>query len=132
MELTIISEDKQPLYKRTHLTLGITYEAATPSRGEVASTLAEQREVGTDRVAVRSIESRFGGGSARADAYVYDDATSLEQLEQAHLVARTRKGLPESAPAAEAEAAPAEEAAAPAEETAPAEPEAAAEDEPEA
>lgn len=121
MELTIVSEAKEPLYKRVHLTLGVSYEGATPSRGEIASNLAEQREVGTDRVAIRRIESRFGGGSATADAYVYDDAAALTSLEHEHLTTRTGKGLgpakteAHSAPAA----APEEPAAAPAE---PAEP----------
>jgi small subunit ribosomal protein S24e len=98
MELTIIEETEQPIFKRTHLACEATFEASVPSRGVVAQRLCEKRDVKPELVVIRTITSRFGGGTARIDAYVYTDAETLKRLEAEHLLERTAKTTAQPVP----------------------------------
>ena len=121
MELTTTQETAQPIFGRTHLTLTCTFDASVPARGLVAQRISEQRSVKPELIVIRTITPRFGGSTATIDAYVYEDAAKLKELESQHFVDRTKKTIPEDAPAesveeaVEAAEAPVEEAEEPAE-----------------
>ena len=94
MELVTLETVEEPLYSRTHLVLEARFEASVPPRGVVAQRICEEHDVPMDRVIIRSITSRFGGGLATVDAYIYTDAARLRELEPEHLVERTKKTAP--------------------------------------
>ena len=111
MELSTIEETEQPLFGRTRLTLQATFEASVPSRGVVTQRICEDRDVKPDVVVIRSITSRFGGGIATVEAYVYENAARLAELESKHHVERTNKTMAQPAEPAESEPEPAPESA---------------------
>ncbi|MFT4308831.1 MAG: hypothetical protein ACMXYM_05710 [Candidatus Woesearchaeota archaeon] len=111
MELATTEETEQPVFGRTRLILNATFEASVPSRGVIAQRICEARGVAPELVVIRTITSRFGGGHATIEAYVYEDAKQLARIEAEHLVERTKKTMaqaPEAEPQAEPE--PVEEA----------------------
>lgn len=102
MELTIQEEHSQPVFGRRHLIMNVTFEEAVPSRGAIATQIAESQNVSLDLVSVRRIDPRFGGGSATVEAVVYENKDALVKYEQAHLLERTKKTSATSEPEAEA------------------------------
>ena len=111
MELTTTQETAQPIFGRTHLTLTASFEASVPSRGVITQRICEDRDVKPELVVIRTIKSRFGGGHAIIDAYVYEDAERLARIESEHLLERTKKTM--AAPQAPAETEEAPQAAEP-------------------
>ena len=113
MELATTEETEQPIFGRTRLILNATFEASVPSRGVIAQRICEARGVAPELVVIRTITSRFGGGHATIEAYVYEDAKQLARIEAEHLVERTKKTMaqaPEAEPQAEPAPEPVEEA----------------------
>ena len=113
MEVTVQEESTQPVFSRRRLHLTISFEEAVPARGTLLAALAEKQDVAPSTVAIRQIRSRFGGGIADAEAYIYENAEALAKFEQKHIVERTSKTM--AAPAKEApadETEPSEEPAA--------------------
>jgi len=137
MEITVISEEENPMLHRTDVRFRVSHAEATPDRLAVRDSLAARLNKDADEVVVRRLDTKFGMRETVGEAKVYQGAEFAEDVEQDYMLARNKIGdraeeaaepeveAEEAAPEAEEEPAEEEEATEEeADEEEPAEPEA--------
>jgi len=122
MEITVISEEENPMLHRTDVRFRVSHAEATPDRLAVRDSLAARLNKDADEVVVRRLDTKFGMRETVGEAKVYQGAEFAEDVEQDYMLARNKIGdrVEEAQEAeveaeevdAEAEAEPVEEEAA--------------------
>ena len=122
MEITVISEEENPMLHRTDVRFRVSHAEATPDRLAVRDSLAARLNKDADEVVVRKLDTKFGMRETVGEAKVYQGAEFAEDVEQDYMLARNKIGdrIEEAQEAeveaeevdAEAEAEPVEEEAA--------------------
>ena len=122
MEITVISEEENPMLHRTDVRFRVSHAEATPDRLAVRDSLAARLNKDADEVVVRKLDTKFGMRETVGEAKVYQGAEFAEDVEQDYMLARNKIGdrVEEAQEAeveaeevdAEAEAEPVEEEAA--------------------
>ena len=137
MEITVVSEEENPMLHRTDVTFRVSHVEATPDRLAVRDSLAARLNKDADEVVIRKLDTKFGMRTTYGEAKVYESPVQAKEVEQAYMLERNKiaVGAGGEAEPEEAETEPEPDAEAEADEAEPepeegAEPEA-AEDEPE-
>ena len=128
MELKVVNEREDKVFGRRIVNGEVTFEGTVPSRGKVLELAAGKLKAKHNTIVIRSINTAYGGGKAKVEIAVYDDASKIAEVELGHIVKRTEKTKGKTG-AEDAKEEAAKETAAPKEESASEEP---AEQEPKA
>ena len=106
MELEIKETKENKVLQRKALTGELSFTGATPSNKALQEAIAKKLGVKSEVVIVRHIYGKFGGGTAKFEAIVYDSKEQFDKIEQ-----KTKKQKEAEAAAIEAAAKAKEEAA---------------------
>jgi small subunit ribosomal protein S24e len=90
MEITIVSEEANPMLHRTDVRFEITHEDATPSRLSVRDSLAAKLNKGSDEVVVHELDTKFGMRTTVGYAKVYESAEFARDVEQEYMLDRNK------------------------------------------
>jgi len=88
MEITVKSQEKKPLLKRTEVLARVAYQGATPSRKDLRGSLAKSLKADEKLVVIREILTNYGDQVANVKVFVYEDEASLKLLESAAIMKR--------------------------------------------
>lgn len=102
MEITILSEDENPMLHRTDVRFRVSHAEATPDRLGVRDSLAARLGKDADEVVIRSLDTKFGMRTTLGEAKVYESADRATDVEQDHMLERNSIGA-EDGDAEEAE-----------------------------
>jgi small subunit ribosomal protein S24e len=102
MEITILSEDENPMLHRTDVRFRVSHAEATPDRLGVRDSLAARLGKDADEVVIRSLDTKFGMRTTLGEAKVYESADRATDVEQDHVLERNSIGA-EDGDAEEAE-----------------------------
>lgn len=90
MDITVLTEDDNPLLHRTDVQFEVTHEEATPSRLSVRDSLAAQLGKDAEEVVVHTIDTTFGMRKTIGYAKVYDDPEVATEVEADHALDRNK------------------------------------------
>jgi len=90
MDVTIISEDENPMLHRSDIRFEIVHDEATPSRLSVRDSLAAKLDKGSDEVVVHELDTKFGMRKTVGYAKVYESADFATEVEQEHMLERNK------------------------------------------
>jgi small subunit ribosomal protein S24e len=90
MDVTIISEDENPMLHRSDIRFEIVHDEATPSRLSVRDSLAAKLDKGSDEVVVHELDTKFGMRKTVGYAKVYESAAFATEVEQEHMLERNK------------------------------------------
>jgi len=102
MEITVLSEDENPMLHRTDVRFRVSHAEATPDRLGVRDSLAARLGKDADEVVIRSLDTKFGMRTTLGEAKVYESADRATDVEQDHVLERNSIGA-EDGDAEEAE-----------------------------
>jgi len=89
MEIEIIEERENPLFRRIELAAQISHEnAATPTREAFRKRIAALKNAELNTVVVRSIESTFGMPQSKAIVHIYKTSDILLKTEATYVLKR--------------------------------------------
>ena len=88
MNIQVITDEKNPLFKRREITAKLGYEDKTPSRLEIRKEVAKKLGTKEELVVIKRITPDYGTPAAKCEANIYDDEKSLKELEEEHMVNR--------------------------------------------
>lgn len=104
MEITVISEEENPMLHRTDVRFRVSHAEATPDRLAVRDSLAARLNKSADEVVVRQLDTKFGMRETIGEAKVYQGPDFAKDVEQEHMLVRNKIGDLGEAEEAEAEA----------------------------
>ena len=81
MELKIINKKEEPLLSRTMVEADITFEKATPTKGEVKSKLAQILGKDEKLIVIKGMHNTYGLKKAKSISYLYEDEKLKERIE---------------------------------------------------
>ena len=117
MELKIINQKENPLFKRNEIEASIEAEV-TPNKQEVKKLISEKFSIPPETIKLKGIHGKFGSKTFRVRANVYNSAEDKEKTEpktkkevEAEKKAAEVKAATEQAPAQEPEPTPTEKPA---------------------
>lgn len=90
MDVTIISEDENPMLHRTDITFETYHDEATPSRLSVRDSLAATLDKDAEEVVIRELDTTFGMRKTLGYAKVYDSPEAAADVEQDHMLERNK------------------------------------------
>ena len=80
--MKIISKHKSNLIDRTEVTAELIHTGKpTPTTTEVKSQLAKSLDVDENLIIIKLIDTKFGHGLSRVNAYVYNNIDELKRTE---------------------------------------------------
>jgi small subunit ribosomal protein S24e len=116
MEITILSEEENPMLHRTDVTFRVSHVEASPERLAVRDSLAARLNKSAEEVVIRKLDTKFGMRTTIGEAKVYEGPEFAKDVEQDYMLDRNKIGVDEDdveeepEPEAEAEPEEAEEA----------------------
>jgi small subunit ribosomal protein S24e len=90
MDVEIVSEEENPMLRRTDVTFEVTHDEATPERLSVRDSLAAMLNKDAEEVVVRRLDTRFGMRQTVGEARVYDTPDAARDVEQEHMLERNK------------------------------------------
>jgi small subunit ribosomal protein S24e len=90
MEITVLSQEANPLLHRTDVQFEVVHDEATPSRLSVRDSLAAQLGKDAEEVVVHELDTKFGMRKTVGYAKVYDTAADAEEIEGEHMLERNK------------------------------------------
>ncbi len=90
MDIDIVSEEENPMLRRTDVTFEVTHDEATPERLSVRDSLAAMLNKDAEEVVVRSLDTKFGMRTTIGEARVYDTPDAARDVEQDHMLERNK------------------------------------------
>jgi len=90
MDVTIISEEENPMLHRTDIRFETVHDETTPSRLSVRDSLAAKLDKGSDEVVVHELDTAFGMRKTVGYAKVYDSPEFARDVEQDHMLDRNK------------------------------------------
>lgn len=111
MEITVLSEEENPMLHRTDVTFRVSHVEETPDRLGVRDSLAAQLNKSAEEVVVRKLDTKFGMRETIGEAKVYEAPEFADDIEHEYMLARNKIGdravetpeEPEEAPTEEPE-----------------------------
>jgi len=91
MDLKVVNEKNDKIFGRKVIEAELSFEGTVPSRGKVLELAASKLKAKNNAIVVRSISPAYGGGKAKVEIAVYDDASKIAEIELNHVVKRTEK-----------------------------------------
>ncbi|MEM3597266.1 MAG: 30S ribosomal protein S24e [Candidatus Bathyarchaeia archaeon] len=90
MEITIVSEKKNPLLKRREVHFQIKHDqtGSTPQRLEIRKAVADALKVNVELVFIKKIETKTGTQIATGLANVYDSVEHAKLVEPEYIINR--------------------------------------------
>ncbi len=80
--MKIIKEDKEPLFFRKKILMGIEHEkSSTPNIDNVKKQAVELLKINPELLRLRNIYTKFGENKSDVICYAYDNAESLQKFE---------------------------------------------------
>ncbi|MFB6295390.1 MAG: 30S ribosomal protein S24e [Halobacteriales archaeon] len=92
MEITILSEDENPMLHRTDVRFRVSHAESTPDRLGVRDSLAARLGKDASEVVVRKLDTTFGMRKTIGEAKVYETAEDATDVEQDHMLERNSIG----------------------------------------
>lgn len=102
MEITVLSEEENPMLHRTDVRFRVSHAEATPDRLGVRDSLAARLGKDADEVVIRNLDTKFGMRTTIGEAKVYRSAADAMDVEQDHMLDRNRIGTETDSDAEEA------------------------------
>jgi len=90
MDVTIVSEEENPMLHRTDIRFEIVHDEATPSRLSVRDSLAAKLDKDAEEVVVHELDTTFGMRTTLGYAKVYDTPEFAAEVEQEHMLERNK------------------------------------------
>jgi small subunit ribosomal protein S24e len=90
MDISIISEEENPMLHRTDVTFEVTHEDATPERLSARDSLAAMLNKDADEVVVRKLDTKFGMRKTIGEARVYESPGAAREVEQDYMLDRNK------------------------------------------
>jgi small subunit ribosomal protein S24e len=90
MDISIISEEENPMLHRTDVTFEVTHDEATPSRLSARDSLAAMLNKDADEVVVRELDTKFGMRKTIGEARVYESPDAAREVEQDYMLDRNK------------------------------------------
>ncbi|ADJ14285.1 30S ribosomal protein S24e [Halalkalicoccus jeotgali] len=90
MDISIVSEEENPMLHRTDVTFEITHEEATPERLSVRDSLAAKLNKDAKEVVIREMNTKFGMRTTVGYAKVYESPDFARDVEQDHMLERNK------------------------------------------
>ena len=91
MEIDIVEERENPLFKRKELTVEISHlKEATPTRDAFRKKIAALKNADLNTVVVQEIQSTFGMPKSKALVHIYDTPDLALKIEAAHILKRNK------------------------------------------
>ncbi|MCL7416783.1 MAG: 30S ribosomal protein S24e [Halalkalicoccus sp.] len=103
MDISIVSEEENPMLHRTDVTFEITHEEATPERLSVRDSLAAKLNKDAEEVVIREMNTKFGMRTTVGYAKVYESPDFARDVEQDHMLERNKISAGDSESADEGE-----------------------------
>jgi small subunit ribosomal protein S24e len=92
MDVTIISEEENPMLHRTDIRFETVHDETTPSRLSVRDSLAAKLDKDSDEVVVHELDTKYGMRKTIGYAKVYDSPDEARDVEQDHMLERNKIG----------------------------------------
>lgn len=92
MEITVISEEENPMLHRTDVRFRVSHAEATPDRLAIRDSLAARLNKDADEVVVRKLDTKFGMRETMGEAKVYQGADFAKDVEQDYQLSRNKIG----------------------------------------
>ena len=96
MDVTIISEEENPMLHRTDIRFETVHDETTPSRLSVRDSLAAKLDKDSDEVVVHELDTTFGMRKTVGYAKVYESPEFAREVEQQHMLDRNKIDDPEA------------------------------------
>jgi len=96
MDVTIISEQENPMLHRTDIRFETVHDETTPSRLSVRDSLAAKLDKDSDEVVVHELDTTFGMRKTVGYAKVYENPEFAREVEQKHMLERNKIDEPEA------------------------------------
>jgi len=96
MDVTIISEEENPMLHRTDIRFETVHDETTPSRLSVRDSLAAKLDKDSDEVVVHELDTTFGMRKTVGYAKVYESPEFAREVEQQHMLDRNKIDEPEA------------------------------------
>ena len=90
MDVTIISEEENPMLHRTDIRFETVHDETTPSRLSVRDSLAAKLDKDSDEVVVHELDTTFGMRKTVGYAKVYESPEFAREVEQQHMLDRNK------------------------------------------
>ena len=90
MDIDIVSEEENPMLRRTDVSFEVTHDEATPERLSVRDSLAAVLNKDAEEVVVRHLDTRFGMRKTIGEARVYDTPAAARDVEQEYMLDRNK------------------------------------------
>lgn len=90
MDITILSEEENPMLHRKDVRFEMTHEDATPERLSVRDSLAAKLNKDSKEVVVRELDTKFGMRKTIGQAKVYDSPDIARDVEQKYMLERNK------------------------------------------
>ena len=90
MDVTIISEEENPMLHRTDIRFETVHDETTPSRLSVRDSLAAKLDKGSDEVVVHDLDTKFGMRKTIGYAKVYESPSFARDIEQDYMLDRNK------------------------------------------
>jgi len=96
MDVTIISEEENPMLHRTDIRFETVHDETTPSRLSVRDSLAAKLDKDSDEVVVHELDTTFGMRKTVGYAKVYENPEFAREVEQKHMLDRNKIDEPDA------------------------------------
>ncbi|MFX0194724.1 MAG: 30S ribosomal protein S24e [Candidatus Hodarchaeota archaeon] len=91
MEIEILEERENPLFKRKELTVQISHwKESTPSREAFRKKISALKNANLDTIVIRKIESTFGMPRSDALVHIYENSDHVLNTEPVHILKRNK------------------------------------------
>lgn len=90
MDISIVSEEENPMLHRTDVTFEIIHEETTPERLSVRDSLAAKLNKNAEEVVIREMNTKFGMRTTVGYAKVYESPDFARDVEQDHMLERNK------------------------------------------
>ncbi|MFW5978271.1 MAG: 30S ribosomal protein S24e [Halohasta sp.] len=90
MDVTIISEEDNPMLHRTDIRFETVHDETTPSRLSVRDSLAAKLDKDSDEVVIHELDTAFGMRKTVGYAKVYESPEFARDVEQDHMLDRNK------------------------------------------
>lgn len=86
MDITIKTQNENPLLSRKEITARLSFEGNTPKRKDVQVELAKKAKVDEKLLIIKKIDTKYGETSATITAYSYSSEEIMLRNERKNLV----------------------------------------------
>lgn len=88
MEISILSKENNPLFKRTEYIIEISFNSSTPKREEIRQAIIEKTGVSPELLIIKKIQQHTGMRRARVIAHSYKDKEFMLRVEPKYILKR--------------------------------------------